>query len=114
MKSLGSFKRGDTFAFYAILKDKSTGELIDVGAEFIRSQVRSPQGKIYASLMVSKNSLVQGQYLFQTTNAVTEKWPASENGVELHIDIEFVIDEVVSSTETFSVIVKQDVTQGVI
>ena len=114
MKSLGDFKRGDTFAFYANLKDKSTGLPIDVGAEFVKSQIRSPQGKIYASLLVSKNSLVEGQYLFQASSIVTKTWPASVNGVELHIDIEFIVDGKTSSTETFNVIVKQDVTKEVV
>ena len=113
MKSLGNFKRGDTFAFYANLTDKSTGEKITYDVSAFKAQVRNPQGKLYGTLTVAKNELVVGQYLFSTTSEVTSTWPATIDGVELHIDIEITVNEVKTSSETFSVIVKQDVTQAV-
>jgi hypothetical protein len=110
MKTLGSFKRGDTFAFYADLKDKSTGDIIDIDASLVASQVRNANGKLFAELSVTKHATIPGRYLFQTTAAVTSLWPASMDGVLLYIDIAFIVDSVTSSTETFSVNVLTDIT----
>lgn len=114
MKSLGQFKRGDSFAFYANITDKATGNPVDTDVSNLKSQVRNPLGKLYATLTVSKSSTVVGRYFFQATKEVTALWPASNNGVELHIDVEISLVGVASSTETFSIIVLTDVTKEVV
>ena len=114
MKTLGNFKRGDSFAFYANLTDKATGDPIDIDANLIMCQVRNSTGKLYATLDVSKHAEIAGRYLFQTTRTVTSTWPASQMGVLLYVDIQFTLNDVTSSTETFSVNVMQDVTKEVI
>lgn len=108
IKSLGKFKRGDTFAFYAKLKDKNTGEPVIVSADKIKSQVRNNNGILYANLIVLENEGQPGTYLFRANAEITKDWPPSST---LYIDIEITNEELVYSSETFSVEVEKDVTR---
>lgn len=111
IKSLGKFKRGDTFAFYAKLKDKNTGEPVNVEAEKIKSQVRNSNGVLYAELEVTSHSDPEqlGMYLFKAPAIITKDWPSST----LYIDIEITDNDIIYSSETFSVTIVKDVTKDV-
>lgn len=113
MKTLGNFKRGDSFAFYANLKDTVTGDAIDLPVENIRCQVRNASNKLYSTLSIHKDEIVAGKYLFYATREVTQTWPASITGVLLYIDVEIIMNDVTTSTETFTVNILQDVTKVV-
>lgn len=108
IKSLGKFKRGDTFAFYAKLKDKNTGEPVNVEAEKIKSQVRNSNGILYAELEVTSHPDIEqlGTYLFKANSSITKEWPSST----LYIDIEITDNDITYSSETFSVSIIKDVT----
>jgi len=106
MTSLGKMKRGDTFSFYAKIKDAS-GDPLALAADKITSQVRGSSGDtLYADLTVAESATV-GTYLFTALPVVTVLWP---DGEKLLIDIQMDDDDVISSTETFSVKVLKDIT----
>lgn len=105
--TLGTFYRGDTFGFYAEVRDPA-GEPVTVPATNLRSQVRDAKDRLWASLAVSDHpGGVVGTYFFQAPPEVTRTWPI---GV-LYIDIEVEVDGNISSTETFVVHVEKDITR---
>ena len=97
-------KRGDTLGFYANLTD-TAGEPLTGKAAVLRSQVRTSFGTLLAELPITEDSETPGRYYLR---ADTEEWPT---GTHL-CDIELAEGGVVSSTETFKVLVKEDVTCG--
>lgn len=106
LKSLGIFKRGDTFAFYAKMVDEA-GNPLTLDAEYLKSQVRDANDRLYANLVVSKHPTEVGTYLFQSPSANTAVWPI---GI-LYLDIQVDNSGVVSSTETFMVEIIKDITK---
>ncbi len=110
IKSLGKFKCGDTFAFYAKLKDKNTAEPLIIEPDKIKSQVRNNNGVLYAELIVTSHpdETQIGTYLFKAPAIITKNWPPSV----LYIDIEIKDNDTVYSSETFSVTIVKDVTKN--
>ena len=103
MKKLRPIKRGDTFAFYADIKD-AEGSPIEISAQNIRCQFRDNSDKLVSELTTSATD-TPGKYLF--TEESTGSWPV---GI-LQSDIELTIDGVITSSETFSISVEKDVTR---
>lgn len=104
--SIGAFKRGDQFGFYATLKD-GDGAPLTIDATDVRSQVRDADDRLYATLDVRKHPDTVGTYLFSAEGTVTQRWPVAT----LYIDIEMTLDGAPSSTATFTVTVVKDITR---
>lgn len=102
-ESLGTHKRGDTFAYVAEIVD---GESPVTGAEEkLRSQVRRKfDMKFIAELVVSETE-TPGMYQFLCNNS-TQGWDAAEYVV----DIEYADNGVIVSSDTFDLVVVEDVT----
>lgn len=101
-----SFKRGDTFAFYANITIDGTTPLVTSVAN-IRSQVRTTTNALIDELVVTTTA-TQGEYLL--TAGATDTW-----GVGVHnLDIEITIDGVISSSDTILVEVLKDVTKPIV
>lgn len=103
--SLGRFKRGDAFGFYAKMVDEA-GAPLTLDAAQLQSQVRDEAERLWADLTVAQHPDIVGTYLFTALPTVTVKWPL----VTLFIDIQ--TDEA-HSTDTFSVDVVKDVTRWI-
>lgn len=104
MQTLKSFKRGDTFAFYANLLN-SVGEPYGGDAANLSCQVRDSQDALIATLTITATEVV-GKYLFQASS--TDLWPL---GV-LYTDIEINEDGIISSSETIAIPIEKDVTRN--
>lgn len=100
-----SFKRGDTFAFYANITIDGTTPLVTNVAN-IRSQIRTTTNTLISELVVTATA-TQGEYLFKA--GVTDAW-----GIGIHnLDIEITIDDVISSSDTILIEVLKDVTKPI-
>jgi len=97
-KSLGTFKVGDYFSFYADMPEYK-GKLEDV-----RSQVRSSSDELIADLDVELDENVNGRYIFSAGNI---DWKTGKYS----LDIETVTDGRKASSETFTVSIIKDVTR---
>ena len=105
MQSLPPIKQGDTFIIGCTYKDanKQPGDLTNV---VIRSQARSAATKKLIKefeIFKSDQVLYKGQF---SISAMTNDWSIGT----LNIDIEFIIDGSVISTDTFQIPVVQDIT----
>ena len=102
-----SIKKGDTFAFYANIKDELGQPLITDAANF-RSQIRDKKYVLVEELTVTTTA-TEGQYLFTATdtNDWISKW--SDSG-SLIMDIEINIEGVITSSDTIEIQVNKDVT----
>lgn len=105
MLKLQPIKRGDTFAFYASFVDDSGVAITGIQA-YLQCQARDANDTLRSTFTVSATD-VDGKYLF--TSSDTSLLPVDEI---LYIDIEFSKDGTTTSSETFSVLVKGDVTHG--
>ena len=104
MKTLPNFKRGDTFAFIATIRDQIGDPITGVSAN-LRSQVRDKMGFKYADLSVSETE-TPGSYLFQVQD--TTSWPADTS---IYTDIEYTDGQgTITSSETIEIPVVKDVT----
>lgn len=102
-----SHKRGDTFTLGASWN--VNGSLVDLSSYEIRSQVRTPTGSLVESLLVAvaDQETNTGEFTISASAAQTRAWPLAA----LECDIEFVLDDVVVSSETFGIDVVKDVTR---
>lgn len=105
MQSLGTFKRGDTFAFAAAITDTSLGTPLTGKASGLRCEGRHYINDALITELTVSESAVPGTYLF--TEEDTSLW---EDGWRIYFDIEYTGDGIVSSTETFYVDVEADIT----
>ena len=105
MQSLGTIKRGDTFAFTAGLKDAATGDALTGAAGSLRCQGREYMTDNLITELVITETETLGIYLFATDS--TDEWCP---GSKILFDIQYSSDGKVSSTETFSVDIESDVT----
>lgn len=104
MKQLGEFKRGDTFSFYANIKDLD-GKPITGASEKLKCQVRDSLDNLKSELLITEELDTLGKYLFRATD--TSNWPITT----LNMDIQFNDEGIISSSETISVTVIKDVTR---
>lgn len=100
-------KRGDTFAFYADIKDNDGSPLVtNIGN--IRSQIRDTSYQLVTELKVTATG-TNGRYLFKADS--TDTWPNYTWGENtLLMDIELSIDGSISSSDTVEIKVIKDVT----
>lgn len=105
MLSLNPIKRGDTFQFYANFKNTTTNAALTGIASKLKSQARTAQGDFVLDFVITENPAVPGQYLFKTngTGALTK-------AQVLYIDIQYTDGTDIISSQTFSVVVEEDVT----
>ena len=97
-----SFKRGDTFAFFANVTTDGTTPLVTAVTN-IRSQVRTVSNSLLSELTVTTTE-TPGEYMFKA--GPTNNW-----GIGSHIlDIEITTDGNISSSDTIIVEVLKDVT----
>ena len=98
-----SFKRGDTLSLAGTYKVE--GVASSVSAMTIRSQVKNFSDALVQELTVVKTAGT-GTFTLSATAAQTALWDATT----LKCDIEFSLEGVVQSTETFNISVLEDVT----
>jgi hypothetical protein len=97
-------KRGDTFVFHVTLTDENNDPII-LDVNNMLCQVRKFPRRELVDTFTIETTAVDGQYKFTATN--TNIYPI---GV-LYSDIEFTIDGVVKSSDTFKINVVEDVSR---
>lgn len=104
MKSINSFKRGDTMLLTVTYKvDGVATSVTDID---IASQVRQKQGNLVATMNVAKLGGT-GQFTLTPSVADTSEWPLGL----VYCDIQFSQSGAVRSTETFGINVVEEVTK---
>lgn len=103
MQSLPSFKRGDTFSFIASMSDSSGAPIIGA-AEKLRCQIRDASDRMQGETTITEPT--SGNYLFKISS--TALWPANTT---LYLDIQYVDNDIITSSETISVLIEKDVTR---
>jgi len=99
------FKRGDTYHLSVTLTDDE-GQAIDITDYDISSQVRTPTGELISTLTTTLTDPTNGVFTLEDTD--TEDWPV---GCQFQ-DIEYTgTGGTITSTETFKVDVKEDITR---
>lgn len=104
MKSINNFKRGDTLLLTAIYK--VDGVATSVSAIDIASQIRTNRGTLVATMSVTKLPAT-GQFTLSPVDPNTSAWPLGA----LQCDIEFSEGGNIRSTETFTLVVTQEITK---
>ena len=100
-------KRGDTFAFYANIKDELGLPLV-TDILNLKSQIRDKNDSLIEELVISTTG-IEGQYLFVGTN--TKLWiKDGYNSENLIMDIEMTTGGIVSSSDTINIEITKDVT----
>ena len=107
MKTLGDFKKGDSFGFYAKMTD-TDGSPLMLDVSKLQSQVRSSRNELYAELTITKHPTEVGTYLFEAQSVVTKLFPITK----LYLDIQTDTLGIISSTETFVINIIKDVTRN--
>lgn len=107
MITLPNFKRGDTWSLDCTYKRAGTPTSIETIS--IRSQIRKSDYTMVTELNVAKadQAATPGKFTLTPKVADTKTWPLGS----LICDIEFTMNGVVLSTETFSIPVVEEVTQ---
>ena len=105
MINLGECKIGNTFSFYANIKDPKTNLPLIGKASKLKSQIRDHLDNLMAELTITETD-TQGQYLF-STNA-TDNW---DIGI-CNVDIKYEENGIRSSTDTFQVTIIPSVTKS--
>lgn len=104
MKSITNFKRGDTLTLTCTYK--VDGVATSVTSIDIYSQIRDSKGSLIQELFVAKQ-VSTGVFTLLATAEETSLWPISV----LVCDIQFSEGGTVRSTQTFNIVVNQEVTQ---
>lgn len=108
MRTIGLIKRGDSFSFTATLTDEATGAaLAGAAAKLKCNGSYSPCGEEVLVEMVVSETVEAGTYLFEAPAGSTDEWVPDSS---VYFDIEYTDAGKTSSTETFYVKVKEDVT----
>jgi hypothetical protein len=104
MKQLGEFKRGDTFAFFANIKDGEENPITGAASK-LRCQVRDSLDNLKAELTITEEIGTPGKYLFMALD--TSNWPITT----ITMDIQFNDEGIITSSETISAVILKDVTR---
>ena len=104
MKSITNFKRGDTLTLTCTYK--VDGVATSVTSIDIDSQIRDSQGNLIQELVVTKQAST-GVFTILATATETSLWPVSV----LVCDIQFSEGGTVRSSQTFNIVVNQEVTK---
>lgn len=97
-------KRGDTLAFIVQVADE-VGDPLVINAADIRSQLRKLGSGVLVDEFKISGTETPGEYLFEA-QADTADYPVAT----LEADIEFTRDGVKKSSQTFSIVIKEDIT----
>lgn len=101
-------KRGDTFSLTCVWRD-SLGTPINISGYTIASQVRTDT--FVDTLVITVTDAVNGAFTVTKAAPFTALWPLTSYQSSLLCDIEFSIGGVVVSSETFEIVVSQDITR---
>lgn len=102
-------KRGDTLSLNCSWKD-STGTAVNLTGYTVESQVRAVN--FSDTLVVTVTNAAAGEFTISRAAASTALWPVtSSNDSRLFCDIQFTTGSVVTSSQTFQIIVVEDITQ---
>ncbi len=102
-----TFKRGDTLSM-TCQRLTSSSTAFDLTGYSIAAKVRN--GGFSESLTVSMPSPTTGQFVLSQTATNTALWPVSDDDDSvMYCDIQFTSGSV-ESTETFKIVVREDIT----
>lgn len=104
MQSLGTFKKGDSFAFYNIIKDEADTPIVGKASN-LKCQIRDSQYKLIDNLVIEEDLTTPGKYIFKSLD--TSKW----NNTLLYLDIEYREGDIIVSTDTVSLFIEEDITK---
>lgn len=104
MKAINNFKRGDTMLLAVTYK--VDGIPADISTIDIASQIRTQNGSLIATMDVDK-LVATGQFTLTPVNPDTSAWPLGN----LLCDIEFTQSGNIRSTETFGIVVVEEITK---
>lgn len=102
-------KRGDTFSLTCTWTD-SLGAAINLTGYTFKSQVRATS--FVDNLTVTVTNATNGVFTIAATATATANWPITDSAQSrIFCDIQFTKGATVSSTETFQIVVVEDITQ---
>lgn len=102
-------KRGDTFSLTCTWTD-SLGTAINLTGYTFKSQVRATS--FVDTLTVTVTDAANGVFTIAATATATANWPVTDSlSSKLFCDIQFTNGTTVTSTETFQIVVVEDITQ---
>jgi hypothetical protein len=104
-----SHKKGDTLSYACSWKD-SSGVAINLTGYTLACQVRATN--FVDTLTTTVTSAVNGLFTLSATATQTATWPVTDGSLSrLFCDVQFTVGAVVVSTETFQIVIVQDITQ---
>lgn len=102
-------KKGDTLSYSCSWKD-SSGAAINLTGYTLASQVRATS--FVDTLTVTVTDAVNGLFSLSATATQTATWPVTDGALSsLFCDVQFTLGSTVVSTDTFQIIIAQDITQ---
>lgn len=101
-------KKGDTFTLICVWKD-ALGNPVDLTSYTIASQVRSIN--FVDTLSVTILEAANGKFSVERAATNTATWPISSNTSRVFCDIQFTTGATVISSQTFEIVVLEDITQ---
>lgn len=104
MKTINNFKRGDTFTLTCTYK--VNGSAVSVDNIDIESQIRTNSGVLITDLIVTK-TINLGEFILTSAVADTSTWQVAV----VSCDIQLSEGGSIRSSETFSIVVSDDVTK---
>lgn len=101
-------KTGDTLSLTCTYVD-SGGNAVDITGYTIASKVKAVGFE--DTLTVTKTDAANGVFTISATATATSSWPVTTTSdSRLFCDVQFTLGSVVQSSETFQIIVVQDIT----
>ena len=101
-------KRGDTLSLSCVWKD-SAGTPINLTGYTVACQVKAVN--FVDTLTVTVTSAANGAFTISRSATGTSSWPVTDSQASrLFCDIQFTSGSLVTSTETFQIIVLEDIT----
>ena len=105
MKAIKNFKRGDTMLLTVTYK--VDGIPTSISTIDIASQIRTQYGTLIDSMIVTKSGSSTGVFTLAPSDSDTSAWPLGN----LLCDIEFTQSGNIRSTETFGIVVVEEITK---
>ena len=101
-------KRGDTFKIAASILGDGVPIAEGIGSWTISSQIRTVNGTLVDNLITNLVSAIECTYtLEESTPGITKNWPVGRH----EMDVEYIVNAQVISTETVIVSVEKDITR---
>lgn len=103
-------KKGDTFTYYARWTQGDSDLPVNLTGLTITSQVRAEN--FVDGLVVTVTNAANGEFKISANAASTALWPITDSpGSRLFSDIQITDGTTVASTETFQILLIEDITQ---